>query len=89
MCLCLSITASFSSQVMADTPGAHGLSAAAVAPKGYISRHFGDTPLMSSYLLAFVIGEFDYVQKTTEAGVDLKVFTPQVRRIRDHQLLLL
>lgn len=51
-------------------------------------RHMNDTtveytyertPIMSSYLLAFVIGEFDMIQDTTEPdgrGVVVRVFTP-------------
>lgn len=35
-----------------------------------------DTPIMSSYLLAFCIGEFDYVQAKTNHGVLIKVYTP-------------
>lgn len=37
---------------------------------------FDDSPLMSTYLLAFVIGEFDFLQKKTEHGVLIKVYTP-------------
>ena len=37
---------------------------------------FFDTPTMSTYLLAFVVGEFDFVQQKTEHGVWIKVWTP-------------
>ena len=37
---------------------------------------FLDTPIMSTYLLAFVIGEFDYVQAQTAHGVLVRVYTP-------------
>ncbi len=37
---------------------------------------FLDTPIMSTYLLAFVIGEFDYVQAETSHGVLVRVYTP-------------
>ena len=37
---------------------------------------FAETPLMSTYLLAFVIGEFDHLAGTTESGVPVRVFTP-------------
>lgn len=40
---------------------------------------FMDTPQMSTYLLAFVIGEFDYVQSKTENGVLVRVYTPPGR----------
>mmetsp|Transcript_22129 Transcript_22129/g.33663 ORF Transcript_22129/g.33663 Transcript_22129/m.33663 type:complete len:891 (+) Transcript_22129:120-2792(+) len=35
-----------------------------------------DSPIMSTYLLAFVVGEFDYVQAQTNHGVLIKVYTP-------------
>ena len=35
-----------------------------------------DSPKMSTYLLAFCVGEFDYVQSQTEHGVLVKVYTP-------------
>lgn len=31
---------------------------------------------MSTYLLAIVIGEFDYVETTSGDGVNVKVYTP-------------
>ena len=37
---------------------------------------FLDTPKMSTYLLAFCVGEFDAVQAQTENGVLVKVYTP-------------
>ena len=37
---------------------------------------FNDTPKMSTYLLAFCIGEFDYVQKFTKDRVAVRVYTP-------------
>jgi len=37
---------------------------------------FMDSPKMSTYLLAFCVGEFDYVQAQTEHGVLIKVYTP-------------
>jgi len=35
-----------------------------------------DSPKMSSYLLAFVVGEFDYVQKLSKHGVLIRLYTP-------------
>jgi len=35
-----------------------------------------DSPKMSSYLLAFVVGEFDYVQEMTKHGVTIRLYTP-------------
>jgi aminopeptidase N len=37
---------------------------------------FLDSPLMSTYLLAFCVGEFDCVQQLTTGGVLVKVYTP-------------
>ena len=37
---------------------------------------FMDTPIMSSYLLAWCVGEFDFVQSTTQHGVVVRVYTP-------------
>lgn len=37
---------------------------------------FMDTPIMSTYLLAICVGEFDFVQAISEHGVIIRVFTP-------------
>lgn len=37
---------------------------------------FQRTPVMSTYLLAFVVGEYDYVEKTDTDGVLVRVYTP-------------
>ena len=37
---------------------------------------FMDTPIMSTYLLAICVGEFDMVQTTTSHGVIVSVYTP-------------
>ena len=37
---------------------------------------FARTPIMSTYLLAFVVGEFDYVEAHTEDGILVRVYTP-------------
>ena len=41
---------------------------------------FDDTPKMSTYLLAFCIGEFDFVQKFTKDRVAVRVYTPPGKR---------
>ena len=42
--------------------------------------YFPDTPKMSTYLLAFCIGEFDYVQAFTKDRVAVRVYTPPGKR---------
>ena len=37
---------------------------------------FAKSKKMSTYLLAFVVGEFDYVQGKTNDGIEVKVYTP-------------
>jgi aminopeptidase N len=37
---------------------------------------FGQTPIMSTYLLAFCVGKFDYLTTVTNHGVAMRVFTP-------------
>lgn len=36
---------------------------------------YHDSPKMSTYLLAFAVGEFDFIQTITEHGVMVRVFT--------------
>jgi puromycin-sensitive aminopeptidase len=40
---------------------------------------FDTTPIMSTYLLAWVVGEFDYVQAFTKSGVSMRIFAPPGR----------
>jgi puromycin-sensitive aminopeptidase len=44
---------------------------------------FADTPVMSSYLLAWVVGEFDYLEGHTASGTTVRVYTPQGRHVKD------
>ena len=37
---------------------------------------FARSPVMSSYLLAFIVGEYDYVEATDANGVLVRVYTP-------------
>lgn len=37
---------------------------------------FARTPVMSTYLVAFVVGEFDFVEDTSSDGVTVRVYTP-------------
>ena len=38
--------------------------------------YFSKSPKMSTYLLAFVVGEFDYLSCFTSEGVEVRVYTP-------------
>ena len=37
---------------------------------------FATTPTMSTYLVAFVIGEYDYVESQSSDGITVRVYTP-------------
>jgi len=37
---------------------------------------FNRSPIMSTYLVAFVVGEFDYVEGRTTDDIDVRVYTP-------------
>ena len=41
-----------------------------------VEVQFGTTPIMSTYLLAMVVGEFDYLEDKTKEGVIVRVYTP-------------
>jgi len=41
---------------------------------------FGASPVMSTYLLAFIVGEFDYVEDHTKEGTRIRVYTPLGKR---------
>ncbi|KAL8153428.1 hypothetical protein V2J09_011188 [Rumex salicifolius] len=38
--------------------------------------HFEESTLMSTYLVAFVVGSFDYIEETTADGVKVRVYCP-------------
>ena len=42
---------------------------------GYKVIKFAPTPIMSTYLLAFIIGELEFIEGTTRDGVQVRVFT--------------
>eukprot|EP00026_Physarum_polycephalum_P002309 Phypoly_transcript_02315.p1 GENE.Phypoly_transcript_02315~~Phypoly_transcript_02315.p1 ORF type:complete len:885 (+),score=198.44 Phypoly_transcript_02315:95-2656(+) len=41
---------------------------------------FAPSPIMSTYLVAMVVGEFDYVEDKTKEGVLVRVFTPEGKK---------
>jgi len=41
---------------------------------------FEKTPLMSTYLVAFVVGEYDYIEANDSNGVLMRVYTPLGRK---------
>ena len=41
---------------------------------------FDTSPIMSTYLLAFIVGEYDYVEDTDSDGVRVRVYTPQGKK---------
>ena len=43
---------------------------------------FDTSPKMSTYLLAWAIGEFDFVQGSTKSGVTIRVITPPGRGLQ-------
>jgi puromycin-sensitive aminopeptidase len=45
-------------------------------PAGLVEYRFMPSPIMSSYLLAFVVGEFDYLEANGDNNVAVRVYTP-------------
>lgn len=45
-------------------------------PDGNRLVRFETTPIMSTYLVAVVVGEFDYIEKIAPSGVCVRVYTP-------------
>lgn len=48
-------------------------------PNGKKRITFDDSPLMSTYLLAWAVGVFDFVQSKSSGGVNIRVFSPPGR----------
>ena len=45
-------------------------------PDGNRLIKFETTPIMSTYLVAMVVGEFDYIEDLTSDGIRVRVYTP-------------
>ena len=41
---------------------------------------FDKSPIMSTYLLAFTVGEFDFVQGVSSDGIQCRVYTPLTKK---------
>jgi puromycin-sensitive aminopeptidase len=41
-----------------------------------VQYKYGSSPIMSTYLLAFVIAHFDYIMAKTKSGVEVRVYLP-------------
>ena len=44
--------------------------------KSLCNFRFQKTPVMSTYLVAFIVSEYDYVEATDSNGVLIRVYTP-------------
>jgi puromycin-sensitive aminopeptidase len=45
-------------------------------PKNLKEVKFAKTPVMSTYLVACIVGEFDYVEEKSSDGIAVRVYTP-------------
>lgn len=43
---------------------------------GQMTCSFAETPIMSTYLLAFCVGDYDYLEDSTK-GIKVRVYTPK------------
>ncbi|XP_029657441.1 puromycin-sensitive aminopeptidase-like [Octopus sinensis] len=47
-----------------------------VLEDGRLLKEFGTTPRMSTYLVAYIIGDFEYVERRSDRGVRIRIYTP-------------
>ena len=43
---------------------------------GYKVVTFDTTPITSTYLVALIVGEYEYVEGVSEEGIKVRVYTP-------------
>lgn len=49
---------------------------------GFKTIKFAPSPIMSTYLLAFIVGHFEYLEKQTESGVLVRVLTTPGKKMQ-------
>ena len=54
---------------------------------GYRTVSFAPTPKMSTYLLAFIVGDFEFIEAKTKNGVAVRVFVTPGKKHRQNSLL--
>jgi puromycin-sensitive aminopeptidase len=42
---------------------------------GTVTYTYSETPIMSTYLLAFCVGEYDFLEDKTKSGILVRVYT--------------
>jgi hypothetical protein len=62
-------------QALSNMPALRS-SPVSVGGASFVRHEFDRTPIMSTYLLAFVVGEFDSVETKTKRGTTVRCFTP-------------
>jgi puromycin-sensitive aminopeptidase len=62
------LTALANTNVVSEEP------ADAAGQSGRKTVHFAPTPKMSTYLVAFIVGELEYLEGTTEEGVAIRIY---------------
>eukprot|EP00903_Cladosiphon_okamuranus_P013627 g12691.t1 len=79
-CFELEVLAPLDRRVVSNTPVMMSNEETVMLPSGRKERRrrwkFAETPVMSTYLLALVVGEFDFVSEYNASGVLTTVYTP-------------